>query len=439
MGIEMMHSILRGMFRKMPSYVAPTGEPEERLFRPQQYPVTKSWNVETIETYCLPERRKAPTDHVWTVPIPCLHPDNYTPYTVEFTHFFDGTQRTSRVREILWRKKGFSTVPVHIAQVSCIVLQRRRRDLHLCRDESQTRVLVEVPIDFLRDNARKDVSEVFENLSQHDSFEWVDTSYDTKQCEQTDTVARKVPRLQGRYRRIQDRQFKEALSDPNWLSNQSRKWTAKHRDALEQSVFDRLVQDYGKATSDGRHYTFFVKDGTLSSVRGRFVTSAVAVSKSFNTRFLPVPQQNRVVSLEGFHRTPAFRFQRDERGLEPDEVESEEAPLRSPQKHTVLSWYVRIRRPNRIIAPYWGLVRVEIHPNVLPGKGKADRWSEDDSRIVSAISAAIVSEASPTSHPDPRWHNLIYPICQCERYARSRMIPHETIKHIFMWGGASYE
>jgi len=434
-----MHSILRDLFRHIPSYVAPTAEPEERISRATQYPVTKSWSVETIETYSIVERKKSEPAHIWKLYLSCIGRSSYEPYSVDFTHFVDGVQRTSRVREIPYRSDGFGAVPMLIAQVACIALERVDRKLRYCADESQFKTLVEVPIEFLIRNARKEVSEVFRALPKHPSFEWVDTSYATRQVDEDDGDAIKVPPLRGYYPRISDAEFKEKVSDPNWLSNHSRKWTTKHRDATEQSVFDHLAEHYGKVTDDDQHFRFFVKDGTLSSVRGKFVTSAIGVSKSFNTRFLDPHLQTRVINLQGYHRTPVFKFERDARGTEPDEVESEEEPrIRSPQKHTVASWYVRIREMNRSV-PYWGLLRVEIHPSLLPCKGSADRWSEDDSRLVSAISAALIAEANPTSHPDARWHNLLYPIKFCETFARSRMIPHETVKHLFMWGGASYE
>jgi hypothetical protein len=433
-----MHSILRELFRRIPCHIAPTPEPEERTTRPLQYPVSRSWSVETIETYSLEERKKTDPAHAWNVNLSCLDPSSFNPYSVEFTHFFDGAQRTSRIMEIPWQSRGFSTVPMFIAQIACIVLTRHDRKLD-CVGPSQFQTLVEVPIRFLNRNARRDVREAFEGLRSHHSFRWVDTSYATKQSDGPQSDAIQVPPLRGYYHRIHDAEFKENLSDPNWLSNQTKKWTMKYRDAMEQMVFDHLAEHYGKVTQDGQHFRFFVKDGTLSAVRGRFVTSAIGVSKSFNTRFLEPHLQTKVMNLHSFHRTPVFKFERDARGTEPDEVEAEEAPAtRSPQKHTVLSWYVRIRRRERSV-PDWGLLRVEIHPRLLPCNGSADRWTADDSTIISAISAALIREAHPTSQPDFRWHNLLYPIKICEGYARSRMIPHGTVKHLFVWGGSSNE
>jgi len=411
-------------------------EPEERLSRPKQYPVTNTWNVETVETFALEENRKTEPEHVWKTKLPCVDPDSWAPYSVQFTHFLDGTQRTSSIREIPWQKQGYGTVPFFVAQISCIVLQRDARRLSVSTELSSFRVLLEVPIRFLARNAQKDVASAFKELKAHDSYReflWVDTSFRTQANTDDDPEAIPVPPLDGKYTPIPDAEFRQEAADPNWLSSLSRKWTMKYRDALEQAVFDKLSDQLGKPTTDGKHFRLAVRDGTLTSVRGKFAQTAIGLSKSFNTRYLEPHLQTRVLALLMWHRTPVFKFTRDARGTEPDEAEFEDGPPpKSPQKHTRLSWYVRIRQIERTI-PFLGILRVEIHPSLLPSGGSADRWGEADSRIVSAISAAIVEEANPTSHPDPRWHNLIYPISLCERYARARMIRHDTIRYM-NWG-----
>jgi hypothetical protein len=433
-----MHSVLRDLLRRVPAYVASTPEPEERINRPRQYLASKNWAVQTVESYSMAEKSKCDPAHVWKLDIPCADVSQYEPYTVELTHFIDGTQRTSRVCEIQWRTEGFNTVPLLVAQIACVVLTRRNRRLEYCRDLSQFKTLFEVPIRFLTRNAPRDVAGAFSSLPRDPSFQWVDTSFSTQQCDDDVGEALDYPWLAGHYEPFPDADFKTNVTDPNWLCNQSRKWTTKLRDGLEQQVFEGLADSYAKSTRREKHLRLFVKDGTLTSVRGQFVKSAVGLSKSFNTRFLEAHLQSRVLRLHHYHRTPAFKFERDARGLEPDEVESEEEPrVTSPQKHTVLSWYVRIRQAN-VAMPYWGLLRVEIHPSLLPSKGSADRWTELDSRMVTAISAAVICEASPTSQPDGRWHNLLYPISLCELFARSRMIPHETVRHLFTWGGGRY-
>jgi len=387
----------------------------------------------------LPQRRKCPPDQLWKVNLACIHQSVFAPYSVELTHFIDGTQRTSRVMEIRWQSEGSGTVPLFVAQIACVALRRVDRRFQYCPDESRFVTLVEAPIKFLIRSGATDVSKAFSTLPKSRFFVWVDTSYSTQQCDAGSGDDLGGDLLKGSYELIPDAEFKQNLSDPNWLCNQSRKWTAKYRDALEQFVFDSTADSYGKVMRGEKAYRFFVRDGTLTAARGKFVKSAIGLSKSFNMMFLDPPKQRRVVQLADYHRTPVFKFERDARGLEPDEVESEEAPrITSPQKHTMLSWYVRIRRRDPAM-PYWGLLRVEIHPSLLPSNGSADRWSENDSRIVSALSAAVIAEANPTSHPDARWHNLIYPIRLCESYARSRMIPHDTVKYLFTWGGASHE
>jgi len=300
--------VLRDLFRRIPAYAAPTAEPEERLNRPRQYAAGGSWNVQTVETYSCEEHKKCDPARVWKLPIPCVQPSEYEPYSVDFTHFIDGTQRTSRVCEIPWQAEGSSTVPVLVAQIACIALERVGRQVRLCPDISRSKTLVEMPIRFLSRNATKAISQAVAELPTHSSFEWVDTSYDTRQSDDNNGAVLRHPDLRGCYEAIPDSEFKQALVDPNWLCNQSRKWTAKHRDALEQRVFEQLAQDYGKVSTDGVHLKFFVRDGTLTSVRGKFVKSAVGLSKSFNTRFLDPHLQTRVLHLPPYHRTPVFKF-----------------------------------------------------------------------------------------------------------------------------------
>jgi hypothetical protein len=436
MSLATMQSILRDLFSKIPSYPASSGEPEEHVARPKQYPVAKTWNVETVETFALEENRRTEPEHVWKTKLPCVDPHSWVPFSVQLTHFLDGTQRTSSIREIPWQKQGFSTVPFFVAQTTCIVLRRQDRRLSVNKELSYFQILLEVPIRFLARNAHKEVAKAFNELKAYSSFRdflWVDTSYRTQVDTENDPEGIHLEHLEGKYAPIPDGQFKEALADPNWLSSQSRKWTMKYRDALEQAVFNKLADQLDKPTADGKHFRLAVRDGTLTAVRGKFAQTAIGLSKSFNTRFLEPHLQTRVLALPKWHRTPVFKFSRDARGTEPDEAEFEDGPaLKSPQKHTRLSWYVRIRQHDPTM-PFRGILRVEIHPNLLPSAGSADRWQEDDSRIVSAISGAIVEEANPTSHPDPRWHNLVYPICMCERYARARMIPHDTIRYMH-WG-----
>jgi hypothetical protein len=436
MNLGTMQSVLRDLFSRIPSYPTTTPEPEEHFSRPRQYPVTESWNVETIESFSVQEGRKTEPEHLWKTSVACVNPDSWKPYCVELTHFLDGTQRTSGIRQIRWQKQGFGTVPFFIAQTACVVLRREGRRLSTCIDVVSKRILLEAPIRFLQRNARREVADAFrslESLGTFRDFLWVDTSYNTSADTENSADARPFEHLAGKYAPIPDEDFRRNLSDPYWLCTQSRKWTMKYRDALEQDVFDRLSERLGEPTSDHRSYRFAVRDGTLTSARGKLVRSAIGLSKSFNTRFLEPHLQTRVLALPTSYRSPVFKFQRHARGTEPDEVEYEDGPpAKSPQKHTMLSWYVQIR-PNNPTAPYQGVLRVEVHPNLLPSSGRGDRWTEADSRLVSAISAAVIEEASPTSHPDPRWHNLIYPIAMCERYARARMIPHDSIRYM-SWG-----
>lgn len=433
MSVGVMQSILRDLFRDLPSYIATTDQPEEILNRPIQYQADRGWSVETIESYSLPESKKSDTKHIWKINLFCLDAKEYTDFSIKFSYFIDGIQRTSKIRDIAWQSKGYSTVPFLIAQLACIVIKRSNREIQPYVKHSKFKILFEVPIEFLKGNARRSVKEKFEKLQEDKSFDWLDTSYGTVQVDRNEDARSEVSGIKGYYKRIPDSEFREKVVDPNWLANHSRKWTTKCRDQLEQDVFDKLAEETGKAAKDEKNFDFIVKDGTITSKRGKFLQSAIGISKSFNTRFLEPAQQTKVVNLPAYHRSPVFKFTRDTKGTEPDEAESEEPRSKIAETHTVATWYLRLREIDRIL-PYWGLIRIELHPHLLPCRGSADRWSKADSLLVSSISSSLIAEASPTSHPDPRWHNLLYPIKLCEKYGKSKLIPHETVRYMFNWG-----
>ena len=80
--------------------------------------------------------------------------------------------------------------------------------------------------------------------------------------------------------------------------------------------------------------------------------------------------------------------------------------------------------------PTWGLLRIEIHPKLLPHEGSADLWNKEDILLINSISQKIIEDRFPTSHPDKRWANLLYPIFKCEQYLKSLIIPRNIIKYI---------
>src|SRR5262249_21009897 len=158
---------------------------------------------------------------------------------------------------------------------------------------------------------KKDVADGFREIARvgsTKSFLWLDTSYSTQADEDNHPEAIGVELLAGKYAPIHDSSFKDQLADPNLLSSHSRKWTTKYRDALEQAVFDDLADELSEAKKSETHFRFAVRDGTLTAARGKFVTTAIGLSKSFNTRFLEPKYQTKVLGLLFMHRTPVFKF-----------------------------------------------------------------------------------------------------------------------------------
>jgi len=51
-------------------------------------------------------------------------------------------------------------------------------------------------------------------------------------------------------------------------------------------------------------------------------------------------------------------------------------------------------------------------------------------KIVDEISRQFGVKGGQQVTPDPRWHNLIYPIRCCENYLRARVVPHMTARFL---------
>lgn len=185
--------------------------------------------------------------------------------------------------------------------------------------------------------------------------------------------------------------------------------------------------EHGPAKRQDGEYEFLVIDGTITDVRSKVLSTAIGLSKTFNTRFLSNPQQAKVMRLREYHRSPVFVFQgQDEGALEYCKDIKEAKGFKMSRR---ASWYIRTRDATGNL-PNWGLLRAEIYPDMLPSGGSADLWGERDSLFINAISREIINERLPTSQPDNRWHNLIYPIKNCEEYLRSLLLPHESIVQI---------
>lgn len=151
---------------------------------------------------------------------------------------------------------------------------------------------------------------------------------------------------------------------------------------------------------------FLVVDGTLMNMRDeKNVARCVGISKSFGSRYFDVTTHNRIMRLQEFERSWAFRFHADT---------SEDDPRLGVRER--VSWYLRLRQGINV-DPEFGLVRVEI------SKDYADNVGEFANRF----SRSLLSDRLPTSYPAPRWDKHLYPIRECENYLGSIMAGISTI------------
>ena len=168
---------------------------------------------------------------------------------------------------------------------------------------------------------------------------------------------------------------------------------------------ERLIAEWRRSaisTDD-----FLIVDGTLMNLRNEdSIRQCVGVSKSFGSRYFDIGAHNRIMRMQEFERSWAFRFH---------DPEGESSDQRMGSRERV-SWYLRLRtRPNT--DPEFGLVRVEI----------SKHYVNNSASYVDRFSRSLLSERLPTSYPAPRWHNHLYPVCSCESYLSSILPSIRTI------------
>jgi hypothetical protein len=91
----------------------------------------------------------------------------------------------------------------------------------------------------------------------------------------------------------------------------------------------------------------------------------------------------------------------------------------------VAFWYVRLRPQGAMDYPLMGVVKCELAtPSGQP----------PDSRLLDALSSALVAERSVSPHGrDRRWHAHLYPIYLAEQAIRNRFYSHEVVRQLMRW------
>lgn len=170
-----------------------------------------------------------------------------------------------------------------------------------------------------------------------------------------------------------------SLDHPMSAALRARELVQNRREALESMLAEKWCAS--QATP------LFVDGGLRGSDKVATCELAVGVVKSHRTLYAAAPELPVIFALRAGHRSSVFAV---------------ETGTRAP----VWSWYLRLREATGR-DPFFGLVRVE----VAVGSDATLRADE--------VSRWILAEVSPLSLPDARWHNLVYPIHDCEEYLRS--------------------
>lgn len=391
------------------------------------------WGVSAIETWCKTEQRTVNTDQIWNRPIYVLD-GNRDGTQVALKYFMDGIQRTTPIGTVRFRKSSYEAVPIHFAQIAITLLKRENRTL--AKQDEEIRLLIEYPNDFVR--TQTDFNQLHDDILGNlktrvgGAIEAVDTSYRIARLKETERASsnkNSIKTIDGiEYPMIDNSALWDWCSDPAQFRSQARRWTTRYRDIAEQKVYDNALDRFGSGIHVGKKYELVVKDGPLTHVRGGVTRAALGVIKTFRTLFLERSQMTKVLSLPYGYRSPVFTLTRPVGNPEEDELyDYDTGP--NVTRNRLISWYLRIRPIGRH-DPTWGLLRLEMHIEALPCQGHSGRWISTDTYIIDEISRQLCYEANPSAHPDPRWHNLIYPVKCCEGFLRSRILPHVTARYL---------
>ena len=165
---------------------------------------------------------------------------------------------------------------------------------------------------------------------------------------------------------------------PHAVALRARELVQDDRESLERELAEEWVKREDRA--------LFVDGGLRGSDIVAKSANAVGVVKSHRTMYATGAGLSVVFALNAGWRTSVFRV---------------DTGRRAP----VLSWYLRLR-DNAGRDPFFGLVRVEIAVT-------------DDFSRANEVSRWILAEVAPLALPDSRWHNLVYPIRDCEEFLRA--------------------
>ncbi len=430
MRLHTIASSLRELRKKYGITPHATDQPEEMIeLRPRYFVNSTVWGVRTVECWCKRSRRNVKAEELWQDGIYILD-EGDTSIDVRFDYFLDGTQRTTPIGNIYLRLNSFQSIPVHLGQIGVVLLKREHRKL--IRELECQKLLFEVAGDFAKSvGTRPELKDdILEQVDRWlgDTITPVDTSFRIKRLEKNEKgnyAESELVSLDGiKYPRLPDDELWNWCSDPSKFRSQARRWTTRYRDLAEQDMYDKALALCEKSVRVGEEYGFVVKDGPLTHVRGGLEKSALGVIKSFGTIFLDQHKMDKVLALIEGYRSPVVTLRRPQ-----GNPEEEDLTKMKSRGHNLLTWYVKIRERGRH-DPTWGLLRLELHADAIPCGGHSGRWSEIDSLIIDEISRKILEERAPTSAPDPRWHNLLYPIHCCEEFLKARAVPHLTAKHL---------
>lgn len=366
-----------------------------------------------------------------------------TPPEDALVAFVDGIQRTVLGKEVLVKNGALGMVHWGTIAVGAVWRDKGKRRLVVLEDLIFQKIFILGPFrGLVETGVEGDISPLVEIAKEAKPIpspeEVLDPDSPLLFIDTTDPEESEI----ARYRRIQpevsasltDQQIRERLTflgegffDFAAQRRRARNRMGRMRQHLEVGSLQRpiLLAQTGE---------WVVLDGTTVDLRWRATNDpratpraafdkVVAVSKTLRTRFLSTSQIAKVLKMEEGQRCSAFAF---------TEHHDEGTPTVNMKPR--ISWYLRLRSrgPSGPLSDYIGLVRLEVHKDLVD-----ERWAKvkDVSELADTLSFLIFRDRNPIPSEDPRWPGLLYPVLMAEKVLRSRLPSVESIQAMFAGGG----
>ncbi len=319
-----------------------------------------------------------------------------------FKYFLDGSRRTYKVDDIVYRKQVYPIIAGQVGVGCCVRENREMRPLY-CDNEPmfERKLVITLP------QLAKNSDWVSDDVYFGDLLQKINKQLQLEKDKKTI-------------------RFDEIITYPTNISKDEKienKGIAKIQDYMvrrEKNMVAELVKR--KKLSEKR---YLLKDGSLEyqvidmsekelrKYRNNY-RYVVGASKSFNPAMCVVKNQENISSqiaeLPVYYRTPVQMYYSERIG---------------DMRFAV--WFVRIRSPKYTSNAFDGVLKLE---KILVTDQEIEEGIDSDE--VDVITGNIINERNPVCYgADSRWANHLYPVYATERFVKSRYLGYTMFLNLF--------